>query len=77
MFNAIKKVLAAVETLVNFVESLFEFVGMLIESTLNAVALLTESIPFMTTVAGYMPMFLATSFTLLLSIFVVKFLVGR
>ena len=65
------------DTVIEFFEQIFSFVGTIVSSILNAIALITGSLTFGYAVVGFMPIFLGTCFYIFLFIFLIKFFVGR
>ena len=60
-----------------FFEQLFSFVGTIVSSLLNAIALVAGSLSFGYGIVGFMPLFLGTCFYIFVFVFLIKFFVGR
>ena len=60
-----------------YFEQLFSFLGTIISSVLNAIALVAGSLSFGYGIVGFMPLFLGTCFYIFLFVFLIKFFVGR
>lgn len=65
------------DSVIEFFEQLFSFVGTIVSSVLNAIALITGSLTFGYGIVGFMPLFLSTCFYIFLFVFLIKFFVGR
>lgn len=63
--------------LFTFFEQAANFIATVVTGVFNAITLVAGSTVFGTTVAGFMPYFLATCFYVFFFIFLIKFLVGR
>ena len=64
-------------TVAEYFEQLYSFLGTIISSLLNSIALIAGSLSFGYGVVGFMPLFLGTCFYIFLFVFLVKFFVGR
>lgn len=65
------------DTVIEFFEQLFSFVGTIVSSVLNAVVLVAGSLSFGYGIVGFMPLFLGTCFYIFVFVFLIKFFVGR
>ena len=65
------------DTVIEFFEQLFSFVGTIVSSLLNAIALVAGSLSFGYSIVGFMPLFLGTCFYIFVFVFLIKFFVGR
>ena len=65
------------DTVIEFFEQLFSFVGTIVSSILNAIALIAGSLSFGYVLVGFMPLFLGTCFYIFVFVFLIKFFVGR
>lgn len=65
------------DTVIEFFEQLFSFVGTIVSSILNAIALIAGSLSFGYGIVGFMPLFLGTCFYIFVFVFLIKFFVGR
>lgn len=65
------------DTVIEFFEQLFSFVGTIVSSLLNAIALVAGSLSFGYGIVGFMPLFLGTCFYIFVFVFLIKFFVGR
>lgn len=65
------------DTVIEFFEQLFSFVGTIVSSLLNAIALIAGSLSFGYGIVGFMPVFLGTCFYIFVFVFLIKFFVGR
>ena len=70
MFDFINQVLGVIETV-------FEFFINLVESLFMALEVLSKSIVFPLELSGYMPSVLGSAMAIVVSLAVVKFIVGR
>lgn len=70
MFDFFEKVLG-------FIETVFEFFINLVESLFMALEVLAKSIVFPLELAGLMPSIIGSAMTIVVSLAVVKFIVGR
>ena len=65
------------DTVIAFFNQLASFVGTIVSSLLNAIALVAGSLSFGYSIVGFMPFFLSTCFYIFVFIFLIKFFVGR
>ena len=65
------------DTVIEFFEQLFSFIGTIVSSLLNAIALVAGSLSFGYGIVGFMPVFLGTCFYIFVFVFLIKFFVGR
>lgn len=65
------------DTVIEFFVQLFSFVGTIVSSLLNAIALVSGSLIFGYGIVGFMPLFLGTCFYIFVFVFLIKFFVGR
>lgn len=65
------------DTVIEFFGQLFSFIGTIVSSLLNAIALVAGSLSFGYGIVGFMPLFLGTCFYIFVFVFLIKFFVGR
>ena len=65
------------DTVIAFFNQLASFVGTIVVSLLQAIALVGGSLSFGYGVVGFMPLFLGTCFYIFVFVFLIKFFVGR
>lgn len=65
------------DTLIEYVQIVFQFFLNLINSLIHAVAVMTSSASLVVTLVGYMPYFISTAILIGLSVVVVNYLIGR
>lgn len=65
------------DTVIEFFQQIFSFVGTIVSSLLNAIALIAASLSFGYGIVGFMPLFLGTCFYIFVFVFLIKFFVGR
>lgn len=70
MFDALAKILG-------FIETAFEYFLNLIESLFMAIGFVASSIPFATALVPLLPSIIGTALIIGISIWVVKFIIGR
>lgn len=70
MFDALNQILG-------FIESVFEFFINLVQSSFMALEVLAKAIVFPIELAGMMPAIIASSMLIVVSLAVVKFILGR
>lgn len=64
-------------TILQYIQMFFSMVVNNIKSLGSAISLIFSALAFNNTFAGFMPMFLTTSFFIVMGIFIVKFFIGR
>ena len=69
--------LDALSKILGFIESVFEFFINLVESTFMALEVLTKAIVFPLELSGMMPAIIGSSMLIVVSLAVVKFILGR
>lgn len=63
--------------IVNFFETIGEFITMLIDSLLTAISVIVSAVTLPVVFSGIVPQIILTSMIALLSLAVIKFLLGR
>lgn len=63
--------------LLGFVEVTFSFFMNVIESLIQAITFVVTSVPFVFALASYMPAIIASCMIIIVSIAIVKFIIGR
>ena len=65
------------DTVIEFFEQLFTFVGTIVSSLLHAITLIAGSLTFGYGIVGFMPVIFGTCFYIFVFVFLIKFFVGR